>query len=161
MASDLERYSDKTLFQIMKRIQDECNSENISLESAFSTRIVELIDRSLKIFGVIDNPKYIDDEFLWVLIKMNRDKLNDEKLSGSLDRPEAQEYEFDVNVSETVYQTTSWEHRVESYGSPYELVNAMDYNGDFDYWEGREGYRDIGDSETNEINIVKRSFKKI
>ena len=37
----------------------------------------------------------------------------------------------------------------------------MEYNGDLDYWEGRQGYIDTNDSETNEIRIDKRSFKEV
>jgi hypothetical protein len=37
----------------------------------------------------------------------------------------------------------------------------MEYNGDLEYWEGREGDRDVHDSETNEIRIDKRSFGEI
>ena len=52
-------------------------------------------------------------------------------------------------------------HRIESYGNPYEIASAMEYNGDLDYYSGREGHTDIHDSETNEIRIDKRSFSEI
>jgi hypothetical protein len=161
MASELERLSDKVLFQIIKQIDENCESNSISLESEFGDEIITVIDQTLKIFGIIDNPKYIDDEFLWTVLKMNMNKLSDDRLVGNLERPEIKEYEFDIDVSETVYQTSSWTHRIESYGNPYRIARAMEYNGDLDYWEGRQGYTDINDSETNEIRIDKRSFKEI
>ena len=88
-------------------------------------------------------------------------KLSDDRLVGNLERPQIKEYEFDIDVSETIYQSTSWTHRIESYGNPYRMASTMEYNGDLDYYSGREGYTDIHDSETNEIRIDKRSFKEI
>jgi len=161
MASELERLSDKVLFQIIKQVAENCESNSISLESEFDAEIVTVIDQTLKIFGIVDKPKYIDDEFLWTVLKMNINKLSDDKLVGNLERPDIKEYEFDIDVNETIYQTSSWAHRIESYGNPYRIVKAMEYNGDFDYWEGRQGYIDINDSEINEIRIDKRSFKEI
>ena len=63
MASELERLSDKVLFQIIKQIAENCESNSISLEFEFDDEIVTVIDQTLKIFGIIDRPKYIDDEF--------------------------------------------------------------------------------------------------
>jgi hypothetical protein len=162
MASELERFPDKVLFQIIKQIAENCESDRVPLEYEFNDEVVTtVIDQTLKIFGVIDSPKYIDDEFLWTVLKMNINKLSEDKLVGSLERPEIKEYEFDIDVNETIYQTTSWTHRIESYGNPYRIASAMEYNGDLDYYSGREGYTDIHDSETNEIRIDKRSFKEI
>jgi hypothetical protein len=161
MASELERFPDKILFQIIKQIAENCESDGVPLESEINGEIITLIDRTLKIFGVVDDPEYIDDEYLWVILKMNMNKLSDDRLVGNLERPEIKEYEFDIDVSETFYQSTTWVHQIESYGSPYSLAKAMEYNGDLDYWEGREGNSDIQDSEINEIRIDKQSFDEV
>ena len=161
MASSLESVPDRILFQIIKQLKKNCESEDFSLNSEFNDEIVGIIDQTIKIFGVVDNPQYIDDEFLWTVLKMNINKLSEDKLVGSLERPEIKEYEFDIDVSETVYQSTSWTHRIESYGNPYSLAKTMEYNGDLEYWDGRETNRDIHDSETNDIKIDKRSFTEI
>ena len=161
MVSELESLPDRILFQIIKQIAKNCESDRISLESEFNDEVIQIIDRTIKIFGVVDNPKYIDDEFLWTVLKMNMNKLSDDRLVGNLERPQIKEYEFDIDVSETIYQSTSWTHRIESYGNPYRMASTMEYNGDLDYYSGREGYTDIHDSETNEIRIDKRSFKEI
>ena len=161
MASELESLPDKILFQVLKQLKKNCESEDIHLNAEFDDEVVTVIDQTLKIFGLIDSPKYIDDEFLWTALKMNINKLSEDKLVGNLERPDIKEYEFDIDVSETVYQTSSWTHRIESYGNPYRIAKTMEYNGDLDYWEGRQGYIDINDTETNEIRIDKRSFKEI
>jgi hypothetical protein len=161
MASELERFPDKILFQIIKQIAENCESDGVPLESEINGEIITLIDRTLKIFGVVDDPKYIDDEYLWVILKMNMNKLSDDRLVGNLERPEIKEYEFDIDVSETFYQLTTWTHQIESYGNPYSLVKAMEYNADLDYWQGRQGNSDIQDSEINEIRIDKQSFGEV
>ena len=161
MASELESLPDKILFQVLKQLKKNCESEDIHLNAEFDDEIVTVIDQTLKIFGIIDSPKYIDDEFLWTVFKMNINILSEDKLMGNLERPDIKEYEFNIDVSETVYQSTSWKHRIESYGNPYRMAKAMEYNGDLEYWEGRETDRDIHDSETNDIKIDKRSFKEI
>jgi hypothetical protein len=161
MASELESLPDKILFQVLKQLKKNCESEGIHLNAEFDTEIISVIGQTIKIFGIVDNTKYIDDEFLWTVFKMNINKLSDDKLVGSLERPDIKEYEFDIVVSETVYQTSSWTHRIESYGNPYRIARAMEYNADLDYWEGSQNYTDINDSETNEIRIDKRSFKEI
>ena len=161
MASELERFPDKILFQIIKQIAENCESDRVPLESEINDEIITLIDRTLKIFGVVDDPKYIDDEYLWVILKMNMNKLSDDRLVGNLERPEIKEYEFDIDVSETVYQTQTWRDTVESYGDPYSLVRIMEENADWDYFNGREIDTDIHDSETNDIRINRKSFNEI
>ena len=161
MESSLESVPDRILFQIIKQIAENCESDRVPLESEINGEIITLIDRTLKIFGVVDDPKYIDDDYLWTILKMNLSKLSDDKLVGNLERPEIKEYEFDIDVSETVYQLTTWTHQIKSYGSPYSLAKAMEYTGDLVYWEGREGNSDIQDSEINEIRIDKKSFGEI
>jgi hypothetical protein len=161
MASSLESVPDRILFQIIKQIAENCESDSIPLESEFNDEVMTFINRTIKIFGVVDSPEYIDVEFLWTVLKMNINNLSDDKLVGSLERPEIKEYEFNIDVSETVYQSTTWKRRIESYGNPYSLSKTMEYNGDLEYWEGREVNRDVHDSDINEIRIDKRSFGEI
>jgi hypothetical protein len=37
----------------------------------------------------------------------------------------------------------------------------MEYEGEFDYYSGRQGYKDIHDTEITDIEIVRRSFTEI
>ena len=78
MASELESLPDKILFQVLKQLKKNCESEDIHLNAEFDDEVVTVIDQTLKIFGLIDSPKYIDDEFLWTVLKMNINKLSDE-----------------------------------------------------------------------------------
>jgi hypothetical protein len=92
---------------------------------------------------------------------LNKDKLGEDKLTGNLIKPELKKYEFNIEVSETIYQTQTWRDTVESYGDPYSLVRVMEENADWDYYTGREIFTDIHDSEANEIRINRKSFTEI
>jgi hypothetical protein len=160
MASELEKIPDRAMFQILKQVARNCESEGISF-GGINSEVSDVIKDTLKIFGVVDKIRFIDEDYVWTLVNLNKDKLSDDKLTGSLIRPELKEYEFDTQITETVYQTQSWRDTVESYGDPYSLVRIMEENADWDYFNGREIYTDIYDSETNEISINRKSFNEI
>jgi hypothetical protein len=160
MASELEKISDRIMFQIIKEVARNCESEGISF-GRISSEVSDVIRDSLKIFGVIDRIDYTDEDYVWAVVNLNKDKLNEDKLIGNLIKPELKKYEFNIEVNETVYQTQTWRDTVESYGDPYSLVRIMEENADWDYFNGREIYTDIYDSETNEININRKSFNEI
>ncbi len=160
MASELEKISDRIMFQIIKEVARNCESEGISF-GRISSEVSDVIRDSLKIFGVIDKIDYTDEDYVWAVVNLNKDKLSEDKLIGNLIKPELKTYEFNIEVNETVYQTQTWRDTVESYGDPYSLVRIMEENADWDYFNGREIYTDIYDSETNEISINRKSFNEI
>lgn len=148
------------MFQIIKEVARNCESEGISF-GRISSEVSDVIRDSLKIFGVIDKIDYTDEDYVWAVVNLNKDKLSEDKLIGNLIKPELKTYEFNIEVNETVYQTQTWRDTVESYGDPYSLVRIMEENADWDYFNGREIYTDIYDSETNEISINRKSFNEI
>ena len=160
MASELEKVSDRIMFQIIKQVARNCESEGISF-GRINTEVSEVINSSLKIFGVVDKIEYIDEDYVWTVVNLNKDKLSEDKLTGNLIKPELKTYEFNIEVNETVYQTQTWRDTVESYGDPYSLVRVMEENADWDYYNGREIFTDIHDSETNDIIINRKSFNEI
>jgi hypothetical protein len=152
--SKLEKYSDRVLFLILKQIVEKCDEEGVDWKRAnYNDEVSDIIEDSFRPFGIESN-SYEDGDFIWSLLKNNLDVIGEEKLSKSLDRPVLKKYEFDVVVSETIYQSTYYTHKIESYSkSPYYLVKTMEEQGHFEYWEGNDTYRDVHDSETNEITI--------
>ncbi len=160
MTSELEKVSDRIMFQIIKQVARNCESEGISF-GRINTEVSEVINSSLKIFGVVDKIEYIDEDYVWTVVNLNKDKLSEDKLTGNLIKPELKTYEFNIEVNETVYQTQTWRDTVESYGDPYSLVRVMEENADWDYYNGREIFTDIHDSETNDIIINRKSFNEI
>lgn len=155
--SKLEGYSDRVLFLIIKQVAEKCDEEGEDWKLGnYNSQISEIIQNSFKPFGIESNT-YEDDDFIWSLLKNNLDIIGEEKLPKPLNRPDLKKYEFQVAVSETLYQTVYYEHTIESYSNkPYYVVRAMDEQGNFEYWDGRESHRDIHDSDTNEITIDRR-----
>jgi len=160
MASELEKIPDRIMFQIIKQVARNCESEGISF-GRINAEVSEVINSSLKIFGIIDRIDYTDEDYVLAVVNLNKDKLGEDKLTGNLIKPELKTYEFNIEVNETVYQTQIWRDTVESYGDPYSLVRIMEENADWDYFNGREIYTDIHDSETNDIRINRKSFNEI
>jgi len=159
--SKIEGYSDRILFFLIKYVAERCDEEGVDWKRAnYNDEISSIIRDSFKPFG-IESSSYEDEDFIWSLLKNNLDVIGEEKLSKSLDRPVLKKYEFDVIANETVYQSTYYTHKIESYSkSPYYLIKTMDEQGNFEYWEGKDSYRDVLDTEINEITI-ERKFTEI
>jgi hypothetical protein len=159
--NQFESLSDKLLFRFLKIIYANLISEGVRLNTntKMDGEISGLISSSLKPAG-FNTLRYLEEDYLLSTLKLNLQSVESGNLDGNLDRPELTEYKFNVSVSETVYQTQTYENTVESYGNPYDLVKTMEYNGDFDYWDGYNINTDIHDSETTEVDIDRRSFRE-
>lgn len=162
MENQYENLSDKLLFKIVTKIYNHLSDDGtvIYQSSSFDDEFISGIDEVIKLFGLKGN-EYIEDEFLFEVIKLNLGDITKGSLSGELVRPELTEYEFDTDVHETVYQTQTWRNTISSYGNPYNLIKVIDYNGDYEYYSGREINTDIHDSQTDEIKIDRSSFREI
>jgi hypothetical protein len=161
MENQFESLSDKLLFKIATKVYNHLSDEGVVIapRTVFDNEITENITDATKPLG-FGSTDYLEDEFLFEIIKLNLQDISNGSLSGQLVRPELKEYEFDTEVSETVYQTQTWRNTITSYGEPYFLIKVMDYNGDFEYYNGRDINTEIHDSETTEINVQRRSFRE-
>jgi hypothetical protein len=158
--SKLESYSDKLLFKMLSLINNECKEERIIPRlSKFDEQIYEITENALKPFGIdVDS---VDVDFMWELLKINYDNIDDGVLT-TLKRPEISSYSYDIDVSETLFQTTTYQHVIHTYSSkPYDYVKYFENEGVIDPWGGKEIYTNIHDSESSGYDIDKRSFTKI
>ena len=162
MENQFENLSDKLLFIIASKVYEHLSNERIVINqsSKFDDEVIPIIDDSIKPLG-FNSIDYIEDEFLYEVVRLNLQDITYGSLSGQLVRPELTKYEFDTDVTETVYQSQTWRNTISSYGNPYDLIKAIDYNGDFDYYNGRETDTNIFDSTTDEIKIDRYSFRKV
>lgn len=162
MKNQFEGLSDRLLFKISTKIYESLSNKRIVINQStkFDDEIVEIINDSIKSLG-FNSTEYIEDEFLYEVVRLNLQDITYGSLSGQLVRPELTEYEFDTNVTETVYQSQTWRNTISSYGNPYDLIKTIDYYGDFDYYDGREIDTEIFDSTTDEIKIDRGSFTKV
>ena len=162
MKNQFEGLSDRLLFKIATKIYENLSNKGfvINQSSKFDDEVIPVIEDSIKFLG-FNSTEYIEDEFLYEVVRLNLQDITYGSLGGQLVRPELTEYEFDTDVTETVYQRQTWRNTISSYGNPYDLIKAIDYNGDFDYYDGREIDTDIFDSTTDEIRIDRSSFREI
>jgi len=162
MENQFESLSDKLLFKIATTVYNHLSDEGvvITTRTAFDNEITENITDAIKPLG-FNSTDYIEEEFLYEIVRLNLQDITYGSLSGQLLRPELKKYEFDTDVTETVYQRQTWRNTISSYGNPYDLIKAIDYNGDFEYYDGRVIDTDIFDSSTDEIKIDRSSFSEI
>lgn len=162
MENQFESLSDKLLFKIATTVYNHLSDEGVVItpRTAFDNEITENITDAIKPLG-FNSTDYIEEEFLYEIVRLNLQDITYGSLSGQLLRPELKKYEFDTDVTETVYQRQMWRNTISSYGNPYDLIKAIDYNGDFEYYDGRVIDTDIFDSSTDEIKIDRSSFSEI
>jgi len=162
MENQFESLSDRLLFKIATKIYEHLSNKGIVINQStkFDDEVIPIIDDSIKPLG-FNSTDYIEDEFLYEIVRLNLQDITYGSLSGQLVRPELIKYEFDTDVTETVYQKQIWRNTISSYGNPYDLIKAIDNNGDFEYYDGRVIDTDIFDSSTDEIRIDRSSFIEI
>lgn len=162
MKNQFEGLSDRLLFKIATKLYENLSNEGIVVNKStkFDDNVIPIIDSTIKPLG-FNSTEYLEDDFLFEVLRLNLQDITYGSLGGQLVRPELTEYEFDTDVTETVYQRQTWVNTISSYGNPYDLIKAIDNNGDFDYYDGRETDTDIFDSSTDEIRIDRTSFRKI
>ena len=77
--------------------------------------------------------------------------------------PKPATYRYEIDVHETVYQRTTYEHTYESYSEKnvFPLAKKAEEEGYISAWDGDEIDRDAYDSETNDIKWDYDSLRKI
>lgn len=161
MENQFEGLSDKLLFKIITKVYHHLLDDSIEIfsSSKFNEEMIDSIGGAIKPFG-FNRTEYVEDEYIFEVIRLNLPYIKTGSLNGKLERPQLAEYEFDTDVTETVYQSQTWRNTVSSYSDPYYLIRVMYENGDFDYYDGREVDTEIFDSTTESIQINKNSFRQ-
>lgn len=169
MISKLETIPDKLLFKLFVPIAKRFkNEKEISSEifDYYSSDLREEIFQRTKILGIDGD---IDDlDFVSELLVLNFEKFKSEKLEGQLIRPQEKKYEVEYKVTMTEWATEYWAHKITSY-SKENATNSMRYleqNGNISYYDGRQTYRDVHDSETQDVELddvkeINESIKKV
>ncbi len=157
MASSLEKIPDKLIYKILKpiamefkRVEDVKNILDYD-ENDLRKSILERI----RLIGGHD--LYEDYDYVTQVISMNFNKFQDETFGEWLTRPEIKEFVITTRVSMTEYKTEYYNNSLESYSkeNAYLVAKLLEYDGEFDYWEGELIDTDVHDSETNEIKIYR------
>jgi hypothetical protein len=133
---------------IIREIDKQANEENISWtnDDAYSKTITELIDNSIKKFG-ITNIDWESYGFFWKLYQDNHDFDGE----GDIVVPKMMVFPVDISVNVRKYMTESYLHNIHTYDKEY--VNSFIYEGEFDYYEGKYMNENVYDTYTNDWEI--------
>jgi hypothetical protein len=133
---------------IIREIDKQANEENISWtnDDAYSKTITELIDNSIKKFG-ITNIDWESYGFFWKLYQDNHDFDGE----GDIVVPKMMVFPVDISVNVRKYVTESYLHNIHTYDKEY--VNSFIYEGEFDYYEGKYMNENVYDTYTNDWEI--------
>jgi hypothetical protein len=133
---------------IIKEIDKEVSESDISWtnDDAYSKTITELIDNSIKKFG-ITNIDWESYGFFWKLYQDNHDFDGE----GDIVVPKMMVFPVDISVNVRKYMTESYLHNIHTYDKEY--VNSFIYEGEFDYYEGKYMNENVYDTYTNDWEI--------
>ena len=133
---------------IIKEIDKEVSESDISWtnDDAYSKTITELIDNSIKKFGILD-VEFEDYGFFWKLYQDNHNFDGE----GDIVVPKMMVFPVDISVNVRKYVTESYLHNIHTYDKEY--VNSFIYEGEFDYYEGKYMNENVYDTYTNDWEI--------
>jgi hypothetical protein len=133
---------------IIREIDKQANEENISWtnDDAYSKTITELIDNSIKKFGILD-VEFEDYGFFWKLYQDNHNFDGE----GDIVVPKMMVFPVDISVNVIKYVTENYLHNIHTYDKEY--VNSFIYDSEFDYYEGKYMNENLYDSYTNDWEI--------
>jgi len=135
---------------IIREIDKQANEENISWtnDDAYSETITELIDDSIKKFGILD-VEFEDYGFFW---KLYQDNHNFEG-EGDIIVPKMMVFPVNISVNVTKHTTEDWLHNIHTYDRDY--VSSFIYDSEFDYYDGNYISENVYDSEMSDLEISK------
>jgi len=150
--SKLENFKDVILVQICKKIikqlQDNDYDDILAYPDIDSYLYYENI---LKMFSV--DSESINLDFISSIIKLNYKN----NFEIPLKRPNLVEYQTVIDVSESLHQTTSYRHVVNSYSitNVNRILELEEEIGDWAPWDGKVVNHVVHDTDWNEITYNK------
>ena len=116
-----------------------------------------------KLFG-IKGFEYIDFNYIVATYNLNVPSVWDsERLTGELNRPQVKLYSFQFYERRIETVETTYKLYQESYSSNLveETIKIREYDGNLEWWEGKEIDRDYLDGETTDTGFVNGSIREI
>jgi hypothetical protein len=155
--SQLEELPDKALFIFIKKIENETE---IDLEENLFAKTCKSVG---KLFN-LKNLDYIDFNYIVATYNLNVPSVWDsERLTKELNRPQVKLYAFQFYERRIETVETTYELYQESYSEKLveETIKIREYDGNLEYWDGKEIDRDYLDGETTDTGFVDGSIKQI
>jgi hypothetical protein len=155
--SQLEELPDKALFIFIKKIENETE---IDLEENLFAKTCNSIG---KLFN-IRNLEYIDFNYIVATYNLNVPSFwASERLTGELNRPQVKLYAFQFYERRIETVETTYELYQESYSDKLveDTIRLREYDGNLEWWDGREVDRDYLDGETTDTGFVDDSIEEV
>ena len=154
--SKLEKYKDKVLFTILKKIYEELGGvEDVEVSDLdFNEACVEVM--TMVGMGGADS---IDIDYLCTMYNENIDELDEDSLVNPLSRPTLHSYSADVDVISYESIRRTYRHTISSYNQDQviHMLEHMEGNGDISHWDGDEVDYDTFDSSIESVRWDKNS----
>jgi hypothetical protein len=155
--SQLEELPDKALFLFIKKIENEVE---IDLEESLFVKTCKSVGRLFN----LKNLDYIDFNYIVATYNLNVPSVWDgERLTGELNRPQVKLYAFQFYERRIETVETTYELYQESYSEKLveETIKVLEYDGNLEYWNGKEIDRDYLDGETSDTGFVDGSIREV
>lgn len=138
------------LKMIIKEIDKEASEKRIDWtdDSVYDSQILDLIDNSLKKFG-ITNIDYESYGFFWKLYQENHNFDG----NGDIIVPRMMKFPIAVKVNVTKYSTETYGHDIFTYDKGYISSFVYEDPNGFDYYSGDFIDEDVYDSDTGDWQI--------
>ena len=152
----------KKLISTLYKVLLENDSENPKIYNISDDDVFRSIEYTLELMG-LGKVEYEDIDFVFALYSMNYSKIKDGIIESDLEIPQISEYTFKIDVNETLYQTTTYKHRLFSYSESnvIPISQKAENDGYFSVYEGNPIDTNVHDSETNDISWNNHSVTKI
>ena len=162
--SFLESLSQKLLYTILYLAKTSLDGEKVVLNDIEHSYIVETFESAIKsaIGTEKRNLDYLDIDFIFNLYVLNVDKITTNKAFVDLTIPEPKLYSYDVSENRVQYVEIVYRNTMTSYSkhSVAPIIELLQNDGNFDYYDGTEVSDIITDSEIQEVNVLWRTIKE-
>ena len=161
--SRFENFNDRVLktciINLYKLLLEDL-SENPKVYNISDDEVYDSIEYVIKMFG-FGSGNYEDIDFIFALYDLNYTSIKDGKIEGELVRPKLDTYLFDVEVSERIYQTVTYQHKEKSYSSKnvIPINRRAEDDGNFSIWDGNIIDKDVHQSDTTDISFPGKVIK--
>ena len=161
--SRFENFNDRVLktciINLYKLLLEDL-SENPKVYNISDDEVYDSIEYVIKMFG-FGSGNYEDIDFIFALYDLNYTSIKDVKIEGELVRPKLDTYLFDVEVSERIYQTVTYQHKEKSYSSKnvIPINRRAEDDGNFSIWDGNIIDTDVHQSDTTDISFPGKVIK--